>query len=551
MRTDYVRIYKSVHTWTGILSGMALFIAFYAGAFTVFKEPISRWASPPAVEAALPLADAGPLVVQTLAARPDAAREFTVHLREAEHLPGRLEWQLRAPGGDDHDERGARHYVATLDAGSARVSEFQPAPVAGFIDVLHRVIGLPVDSDPNRWVMGVIATLYALALFSGVVVLLPSLVKDLFALRVGPNLKRMWLDAHNAVGLMSLPFHVVMAVTAAVFAFHDGIYALQDRLFHDGRFGAAVQGPGVATPAATPPRDPATMLAPTELVARARELSPGFVPTQLQYQKVTGPKPVVRVWGRDEAAVSPRARGGFVALDPYSGKVMNADFLPGRQSAPNLVISSLFALHMAAFGGTAVQWMYFALGLAGAWLFYSGNLLWIESRRKRAPKQGGALPAQRRDARLMAAATIGVCLGCVCGISLTLLAAKWLHGRVADLHAWHVGLYYAAFLGAIGWAFARGAGRAAVHLLWLAAALAFAIPLTTLAGWLAPGLGLWAHGSAAALGVDLTALAGAGALALMARAAARRMRAGPPDSVWAARPATASPIDGATVPNAG
>ena len=38
MRADHVRIYKSVHTWTGILSGLALFIAFYAGALTVFID---------------------------------------------------------------------------------------------------------------------------------------------------------------------------------------------------------------------------------------------------------------------------------------------------------------------------------------------------------------------------------------------------------------------------------------------------------------------------------------------------------------------------------
>src|SRR5690606_5906710 len=132
-----------------------------------------------------------------------------------------------------------RRYMATLDAhGTAHVAETQPSAVGAFIDVLHRVVGLPVDNDPNRWVMGVIASLYALALVSGVIVLLPSLVKDLFALRVGKNLKRMWLDAHNVVGIVSLPFHIIMALSAAVFAFHDGIYFVQDKALHDGRWSA-------------------------------------------------------------------------------------------------------------------------------------------------------------------------------------------------------------------------------------------------------------------------------------------------------------------------
>jgi hypothetical protein len=240
----------------------------------------------------------------------------------------------------------------------------------------------------------------------------------------------------------------------------------------------------------------------------------------------------VRVWGKNPQAVSPRAMGGFAALDPYSGKLLSIDYLSGAQNTPNLFISSFFALHMASFGGTAVLWLYFLLGLAGAWLFYTGNLLWVETRR-RARRKGGDMPVQRRDTALMAAATVGVCIGCVAGISLTLAAAKWLPGRVDDMAAWHVGIYYAAFFACVAWAFARGAARAAVPLLWLAAGCTLAIPASSLLGWLAPGSGSWADG--ALLGVDLTALAGALALAWMARATARRVRSGPQDSVWSAR----------------
>lgn len=538
MRAEHVRIYKSVHTWTGIVSGMALFIAFYAGALTVFKEPLDRWASPPAARA-VPLAEAQELIAKTLAAEPAVAREFTVHLHDREDVAGRLTWQTRdRVPDDDHDDSSVRHFVAALDDGrSVRLQQTQPSPLGTFIDVLHRVVGLPVDSDPNRWVMGVVSALYAVALVSGLVVLLPSLVKDFFALRVGRNLKRMWLDAHNVVGIASLPFHVVMAVSAVVFAFHDQIYDAQDKLVHGGRWATAFARPA-DKPAGAPARDPAAMLTPLQLVAAARALSPGFEPSSLQYLRVPGPGAAVRVWGTDGAAVMPRARGGFVALDPYTGKVLGRDFLPGAQDAAALWISSFFALHMAAFGGATVQWLYFLLGLAGAWLFYSGNLLWIETRRKRASRDEPS-PAQRRDTRLMASATVGVCLGCVCGISLMLVGTKWLHGRVDDVLAWHQGLYYAAFVGAVGWAFARGAAVASVHLLRCAAVLTLAIPASSLLAWAFPGIVPWAHASPAALGVDLVAFAGGLGYCWMARAASRRVRRGDADSVWSAAPRAA------------
>lgn len=537
MRADVIRLYKSVHTWTGIVAGMALFVAFYAGALTTFKEPIARWVAPPATlaspgVAAVPLAQTPQLIARTLAEHPAAARGFRIYLHEQENVPARMGWAVRPEGGGDHDESEQRRYLATLQAdGAPLVEEDRQSAVAGFIDVLHRVVGLPFDNDPSRWVMGVICALYAVALVSGTIVLLPSLVKDFFALRLGRNIKRMWLDAHNVIGIISLPFHVIMALTAAVFAFHDGFYVVQDKTIHQGELMREWRS-RPAPDEQAPPRDVSAMLSPAELVARVQALSPSLYPVGLDYQQPTTARAQVRVWVHDDTNYRRSPIGGFAALDPYTGEIRSTDYLPGHQSTGAAIVSSFFALHFATFGGTAVQWMYFLLGLAGAFLFYSGNLLWVETRRNKA-KRGQTEPvAQTRSSFLMAAATVGVCMGCVAGISATLVAGKWLHGRVADINAWHMGVYYAVFLGAVAYAFARGAARSAPALLWLAALCTAAIPLTTLIGWLWPGAGPWAHGSAAALGVDAVALAGALGLAWMARVTARRVQNGPEDSVW-------------------
>jgi len=43
IRSDILRIYQSLHTWVGICAGVFLFIAFFAGALTMFKQPIDDW----------------------------------------------------------------------------------------------------------------------------------------------------------------------------------------------------------------------------------------------------------------------------------------------------------------------------------------------------------------------------------------------------------------------------------------------------------------------------------------------------------------------------
>ena len=47
IRSDIIKVYKDVHIWIGIVSGLMLFIAFYAGAITMFEKPLERWATPP------------------------------------------------------------------------------------------------------------------------------------------------------------------------------------------------------------------------------------------------------------------------------------------------------------------------------------------------------------------------------------------------------------------------------------------------------------------------------------------------------------------------
>ena len=228
-------------------------------------------------------------------------------------------------------------------------------------------------------------------------------------------------------------------------------------------------------------------------------------------------------------------------LSAVTGELLKDRTRPSRQDPDRRASETFYGLHTGEFGGITVTWAYFFLGFSGAWLFYSGNLLWIETRRKKA-REGGEVE-QSRSTRLLGSATVGVCLGCVAGISLTIVAAKWLHGRVADLHHWHELIYYLVFLGSVAWAFARGAARSAVHLLWLSAAATMAIPLTTIAALLFPALGMWAHGSAATIGVDVAAFIGAMCFAWMARATTRRSMHGPKDSVWlpSARPMQTTP----------
>lgn len=517
MRSDIIRLYKVVHSWTGIIAGLFLFVAFYAGAITVFEQPLARWASPPDRVVLAPLERAHELITATMAVRPESRREFTLHLGGGEEVPARLTWQKSL---DDDSPMAS----TLAPDGGVQVVRTHPTALGRFVDELHRTAGIPGEVDLGAGIMGLVSALYVLALVSGVVVLLPSLIKDLFAFRMGANLKRMWLDAHNLVGLFSLPFHLMIALTAVGFGLHDQIYDALDQVVYEGRMKDVMRA---SNPFGAIKRDrqPAEMLPPEELLSRLRTMAPQFEPYAIEYRDAGTGGAAVRVWGKDERYLM---RGkGFAVMSPVTGAIVNTEYLPGHQGSYSAVVAAFFALHFGSFGGPVVKWGYVLLGLAGAFLFYSGNLLWIETRRRTERRAGGPVE-QSRSTRWMAALTVGVCVGCIAGLSVAIAGSKWLNGRVANPEAWYYGLYYAVFLANLAYAFGRGAGRAGSELLWLAAAATSAIPLTSLLAWAQPGLGLWAW--EAELGVDLTALAGALALARMAWVTGRRT--GPHDSVW-------------------
>ncbi|WP_454691583.1 PepSY-associated TM helix domain-containing protein [Achromobacter aloeverae] len=529
IRSDILRIYKTVHTWTGITCGFALFIAFYAGALTMFREPIARWASPPAVgAAAVPLDDSAELIERVAAEHPEAREEgITLHLRGHENEPARVTWVEDTPHapGQPH---GHVHWWGTLKSdGTLLAKQEEPSELAEFVDEVHRQVGIP---DPwGSYFMGMVSLLYGVALIAGVIMLLPTLVADFFALRVGKNLKRMWQDAHTIVGITSLPFHIVMAVTATSFGFGAVLWSAQDSVIYGGKQWSVIQKFWAPTRPPKPTGEMAPMLPPAQLLKRLQAQAPGYAPDAMTFYNTGDISAAVKFSGAEPGYVGDTFLTS-VTLSAVSGDMLG-DFSPSRQEPWWRIDMVIDGLHFGQYGGTTIKWAYFFLGLAGAWLFYSGNLLWVETRRKRARKDGET-PQQRRDTYWLAAGTVGVCLGCVAGLSATIVAAKWLHGHVGDLNRWHEVVYYAVFFACIGWAFARGAAQASVELLWLCAAATVAIPLTTLGALLLPSLGIWAHGSAATIGVDVVAFIGAWCFVWIARATARRVKHGPADSVW-------------------
>src|SRR3546814_6459992 len=117
-----------------------------------------------------------------------------------------------------------------------RISDWSSDVCSSDLNELHYSLGLPIV---GTWLMGLVSLLYGLALLSGVVIHLPRLLQNLFALRPGRNLKQFWQDAHNVVGVLSLPMHVMFAITGALLCLLLVLLTTLNPLVYEGKLMAA------------------------------------------------------------------------------------------------------------------------------------------------------------------------------------------------------------------------------------------------------------------------------------------------------------------------
>ena len=142
-------------------------------------------------------------LVPTVAAEPRAAESLRLYPSSEDHPGHEARWFERLEDGtfEGHEYR--------LGADGTLKTGHEGAHLADFVYRLHYTAGLP--SSFGIYVLGIVSMIYGLAIVTGLLIFLPNFLKDLFIVRPGRNNKRFWRDAHNVVGVVSLPWHVMFA----------------------------------------------------------------------------------------------------------------------------------------------------------------------------------------------------------------------------------------------------------------------------------------------------------------------------------------------------
>lgn len=350
----------TLHSWAGIITGLLMFIVCFSGAVVVFKHEIDLWANPSlrALERPAVAAPLDRVLAEIGAAYPGSSVE-SIWLPDAVS-PAYYAF-LRSPGqGEDVRTKIALHG----DSGTLI------GPVDSQLGQFIRMLHVFLFFGP-RWIVGFLGVAMLVLIGTGIVIH-RKILAELFTQRWGRSLRVVMSDLHKAAGVWGLLFHIVIAFTGAWL----GLAPVFERAW---QFAAQPPRPAMAVRAAT--KASAAMLPLEVLRQRAAELVPGF-----EMRSVA-----LRNWGTAGATVS--FAGGLrghlastanVQFDASTGRPRKVHD-PRTAGFWSLVNGLMEPLHFGDFGGLTLKWLYFLLGLTPAFLSLSGTVIWLDSRRQRAP----------------------------------------------------------------------------------------------------------------------------------------------------------------------
>lgn len=426
MRDGFRQSMNWLHTYSGLLVGWVLFMVFAAGTASYFKDEITFWMRPELHLSGLqPLAqgEVAERAVASLQERGAGVSRWFITL-PTEREPGvRASWmrppvpkgQAEAPPEPGVTRRG-RFDSAVLDPATGRLLQASRDTRGGeFFYRLHFDLHY-MPAVWARWIIGACAMCMLVAIVSGVITH-RRIFADFFTFRPrkGP---RSWLDAHNAVAVLALPYHLMITYTGLVTLMMMYMpWGPQVTYRGDEKAFLAEVFPSGG------PRDPK----PSGVVAPMVAIGPLVAQASARW----GGAPVGRITvnhPNDAAAtviVTRREGQDLGSSQPsltFSGSTGRLLGEVGEERGAALSTRSvLYGLHLGRFADPLMRALFFVSGLAGCAMVATGLLLWAVKERARHAK------AVARGARAGWASRLvdGLNIGAIAGLPIAMAAFFW------------------------------------------------------------------------------------------------------------------------------
>jgi uncharacterized iron-regulated membrane protein len=468
-----------LHTWTGVLVGWVLFFVFVTGTAGYVDNEITRWMKPE-----LPLAGQAQqgergaqlaLALDRLETVAPQARSWTVTLPHqslnprGEH-PFLISWEDMPGRNHEAGRRGSEILDPVTGAFSAE-TEGRATGGGGLLYRMHYILHY-MPYQTGIALVGVCTMLMFLAILSGVITH-KKIFTDFFTFRPGKG-QRSWLDAHNVVSVMSLPFFLMITYTGLMFFAFDYMPAARDVVYGTSQAERQVFFREVF-PRDNPPSEPMVRPAANlgDLVARAEAQWGAGKVAGVRMARPQGEPPHVDVMrvadGRLVVYEADRMR--FAADD---GRALPYE---NTQTATRNVRDVMLSLHEGLFANWWLRWLYVIMGLMGCAVIGTGLVMWTVKRRTQHQKKHGSSRLDAAGLRVVEVLNAGTLVGLPLAVAAYFWANRLLPVTLGNRPDWEAHCMFLVWGWSFLYALLRPLKRAWLELLWLTVAAYALLPV--------------------------------------------------------------------------
>lgn len=461
-----IRNLIDAHSWLGVIISVALFIVFWAGSIVLFHPELVAWSQAPHYQVDR---QAGDMPIREIVER--KLREH--QLNNEEHLTVLMAGEERPfhhfyidllpEAGYQGPEQVAK-LVVDPKTGET-LADIEDFYLADFLLKLHYDLRLPGGS----YLVGVVTLVFLVLIFTGIYIHARKLINNFFLYRERSRRSKL-LDMHNVIGVMSLPFGLMYAITGLIFNLAI-IYQIAFAVFlYDSDQNALLEDAGYTIIEQKPSGRPLDMTPAFEHIARV-ERNHGEPVEMLRFHNYGDENAVVQLFARDPQHFAQRFEQFYRVNDDSLISQTDAE----NNNAVRKGLDVIASLHFGSFAGVDLRILYFLLGMAIAGMILVGNLLWLDKR----ALQKNVGP---RGIGLVANLTLGGCGGVVVATAAAFLAERLMPLGLEGRGDWLARIFAAGLLLSTALAFAVANKRQYLRIaLWITSAM---LMLTVAADWL-------------------------------------------------------------------
>jgi len=465
MKGTFRQSMKWLHTWVGLVVVWILFFMFITGTAGYFDTEITRWMQPER-----------PLIA------PDVSKEKMLNLSQSyltEHGGEAERWIIQLPNRRNGNltvrwiepakegERRGQNTSEILNTETGQEAK-QARETAGGRDLYRMHYAL--HYMPNivaYWLVGFCTMLMLVAVITGVI-FHKKIFSDFFTFRAKKGLIG-WLDVHNILSVVALPFHFMITYSGLVFFLATymmlGLNLGLNEESRDEYFAAVF--PRAIT---------------VEKAGTAHTL-PSLSDMYLKSQSYWSADMLDRVIIQHPNDVNARVQ--FTRLDTditynpndemfFNGNGELMSVPPREITTSGQIHRGFLSLHEGLFANAPVRWLYLLVGLMGAAMIASGGILWTT---KRKPKQDKNPNGPDFGYRLVEQLNIGSFVGLPIAIAVYFCANRLLPVGMENRADWEMHCLFISWALLLIYPAFRSGIKAWLEQLQLAAVIFMFIPI--------------------------------------------------------------------------